>query len=53
MTVIRRCNNHFRVLQLDGVYVPGRDGGSPIFHPAPTEAPKPISRKTSSLGIWR
>jgi hypothetical protein len=41
VTVIQRANSdlrlspHFHVLQLDGVYAPGRDGGSPIFHPAP------------------
>jgi hypothetical protein len=41
VTVIQRANSdlrlspHFHVLQLDGCYAPGRDGGSPIFHPAP------------------
>jgi hypothetical protein len=41
VTVIQRANSdlrlspHFHVLQLDGVYAPGRDAGSPIFHPAP------------------
>jgi hypothetical protein len=30
-----RLSPHFHVLQLDGVYALGRDGGSPIFHPAP------------------
>jgi hypothetical protein len=41
VTVIQRANSdlrlspHFHVLQLDGAYAPGRDGGSPIFHPAP------------------
>ena len=41
VTVIQRANSdlrlspHFHVLQLDGVYAPGRDGGFPIFHPAP------------------
>jgi hypothetical protein len=41
VTVVQRANSdlrlspHFHVLQLDGVYAPGRDGGSPIFHPAP------------------
>jgi hypothetical protein len=40
-TVIQRANSdlrlspHFHVLQLDGVYAPGRDGGPPIFPPAP------------------
>jgi hypothetical protein len=40
VTVIQRANSdlrlspHFHVLQLDGCYAPGRDGGSPIFHPA-------------------
>ena len=41
VTVIQRANSdlrlspHFHVLQLDGLYAPGRDGGAPIFHPAP------------------
>jgi hypothetical protein len=41
VTVIQRANSdlrlspHYHVLQLDGVYASGRDGGSPIFHPAP------------------
>jgi hypothetical protein len=41
VTVIQRANSdlrlspHFHVLQLDGVYAPGRDGAAPIFHPAP------------------
>ena len=41
VTVIQRANSdlrlnpHFHVLQVDGVYAPGRDGGAPIFHPAP------------------
>ena len=41
VTVIQRANSdlrlspHFHVLQLDGAYAPGPDGGAPIFHPAP------------------
>ena len=41
VTVIQRANSdlrlspHFHVLQIDGVYAHGRDGGSPILHPAP------------------
>jgi hypothetical protein len=48
VTVIQRANSdlrlnpHFHVLQLDGVYAPGRDGGAPIFHPAPGLTPKDI-----------
>jgi hypothetical protein len=34
-TVTSGSPPHFHVLQLDGLYAPGRDGGAPIFHPAP------------------
>jgi len=41
VTVIQRAssdlwlNPHFHTLFLDGTYGPGRDGGVPLFHPAP------------------
>jgi hypothetical protein len=48
VTVIQRANSdlrlspHFHVLQLDGVYAPGRDGGAPSFHPAPGPTQKDV-----------